>query len=603
MYMYYFLGHKLIDNNSLTEEQKDLRAMNTYLLALDGDVDFQPDAIIKLVDLMKRNPKVGASCGRIHPTGGGYMQWYQMFEYAIGHWLQKSTEHVLGCVLCSPGCFSLFRGKAVMDDNVMRTYTTVSTEPRHFVQYDQGEDRWLCTLLLQQGWRVEYSAASDSFTACPEGFKEFYNQRRRWMPSTMANIMDLLSDYSRVIKNNDDISIFYIIYQVMMLIGTALGPGSIALMLIGACSAAFGISTWASILLNITPLVIFILACLFAKSDTQIMLAQLFSVIYALIMMAVLVGLLVQINVEGPLSPTSLMLFFCAGIFILAGLLHPLEIKCLLMGVIYFITIPSMYLYLVIYSVFNLNVVSWGTREVPKKKTAEEMELERIEAEMEAKKPPKKKKGIAGWFQKDRFVEFSLNSMFHDKNGIKYQLERMANKLQGIEMALKNEGYEIPDVNKELEEERKKQEELEKKLKEAKAKKTKTPSVKIVAPEDLIKRDDLINPKWIEDDDLGNGPIKFLKQKEIGFWGELIEKYLKPLEKDKEKEQQITNGLKELKNQVAFSFLMINSIWVVTILLLQANKDKLYVEWPWGALGPNITYSGMSMIKSQYYNI
>ena len=61
--------------------------------------------------------------------------------------------------------------QAVMDDNVMRTYTTLATEPRHYIQYDQGEDRWLCTLLLQQGWRVEYSAASDSFTACPEGFR------------------------------------------------------------------------------------------------------------------------------------------------------------------------------------------------------------------------------------------------------------------------------------------------------------------------------------------------------------------------------------------------------------------------------------------------
>ena len=28
------------------------------------------------------------------------MQSYQKFEYAIGHWLQKATEHVLGCVLC-----------------------------------------------------------------------------------------------------------------------------------------------------------------------------------------------------------------------------------------------------------------------------------------------------------------------------------------------------------------------------------------------------------------------------------------------------------------------------------------------------------------------
>ena len=58
------------------------------------------------------------------------MQWYQKFEYAIGHWLQKATEHVLGCVLCSPGCFSLFRGWAVMDDNVMRTYTTLPSLPQ-----------------------------------------------------------------------------------------------------------------------------------------------------------------------------------------------------------------------------------------------------------------------------------------------------------------------------------------------------------------------------------------------------------------------------------------------------------------------------------------
>jgi chitin synthase len=56
MYMYYFLGYRLEANSSLTQAQKELRARNTFLLALDGDVDFQPDAIIKLVDLMKRNP-------------------------------------------------------------------------------------------------------------------------------------------------------------------------------------------------------------------------------------------------------------------------------------------------------------------------------------------------------------------------------------------------------------------------------------------------------------------------------------------------------------------------------------------------------------------
>ncbi len=31
-----------MDNPKLKDEQKALRAHNTYLLALDGDVDFQP---------------------------------------------------------------------------------------------------------------------------------------------------------------------------------------------------------------------------------------------------------------------------------------------------------------------------------------------------------------------------------------------------------------------------------------------------------------------------------------------------------------------------------------------------------------------------------
>ena len=56
MYMNFFLGHQIDSNEKLTAAQKKMRARNTYLLALDGDVDFQHDAIIKLVDLMKRNP-------------------------------------------------------------------------------------------------------------------------------------------------------------------------------------------------------------------------------------------------------------------------------------------------------------------------------------------------------------------------------------------------------------------------------------------------------------------------------------------------------------------------------------------------------------------
>lgn len=78
-----------------------------------------------------------------------------------------------------------------------------------------GEDRWLCTLLLQRGYRVEYSAASDAYTHCPESFAEFYTQRRRWGPSTLANIADLLSNYKNTVECNDNISRPYIAYQVL----------------------------------------------------------------------------------------------------------------------------------------------------------------------------------------------------------------------------------------------------------------------------------------------------------------------------------------------------------------------------------------------------
>ncbi|KYQ52765.1 Chitin synthase 8 [Trachymyrmex zeteki] len=268
MYMYYLLGHRLMEL-PISVDRKEVIAENTFLLTLDGDIDFQPAAVKLLVDLMKKNKNLGAACGRIHPVGSGPMVWYQMFEYAIGHWLQKATEHMIGCVLCSPGCFSLFRGKALMDDNVMKKYTTKSDEARHYVQYDQGEDRWLCTLLLQRGYRVEYSAASDAYTHAPEGFNEFYNQRRRWVPSTIANIMDLLMDAKRTIKINDNISLPYISYQILLMGGTILGPGTIFLMLVGAFVAAFKIDNWTSFYYNIIPILLFMIICFTCKSNVQ----------------------------------------------------------------------------------------------------------------------------------------------------------------------------------------------------------------------------------------------------------------------------------------------------------------------------------------------
>ena len=88
----------------MSVDGKKLDRQNSYLLALDGDVDFEPEDFELVLNRMVRNKDVAACCNQIHPRGSGPLVWFQRFEYAVGHWFQKAAEHVLGCVLCSPGC-------------------------------------------------------------------------------------------------------------------------------------------------------------------------------------------------------------------------------------------------------------------------------------------------------------------------------------------------------------------------------------------------------------------------------------------------------------------------------------------------------------------
>ncbi|XP_022047702.2 chitin synthase 1 [Acanthochromis polyacanthus] len=392
MYLYYLLGWKgyIVKNPQKISSQLDTRRAslisvdgeiflpqfdndnkrkfisddNTYILALDGDTDFHPKAVILLVDRLRMYHNVGAACGRIHPTGMGPMVWYQKFEYAVGHWLQKTAEHVFGSVLCSPGCFSLFRGSALMDDSVLKRYTTTATRASEYVQYDQGEDRWLCTLLLQQGWRVEYNAASDAYTNSPQEFKEFYNQRRRWGPSTLANTLDLLHSGAETVKRNTSISRLYIFYQMFTVGSSILGPASVTLMIAGAFQFVFKIAGTLSIIIASIPPVFYILICFVTKANTQITIAAIMSILYAFLMTASLFSIIGDMVVQGTfLTPTGVFLVSMAIMYVVTALLHPEEFTMLIYGLMYFICIPSGYLLLTIYSLVNMNIVTWGTRE------------------------------------------------------------------------------------------------------------------------------------------------------------------------------------------------------------------------------------------------
>lgn len=48
------------------------------------------------------------------------------------------------------------------------------------------------------------------------------------------------------------------------------------------------------------------------------------------------------------------------------------------------------------------------------------------------------------------------------------------------------------------------------------------------------KRDDLMNPYWIEDPEVLKGEVEFLSSAEMQFWKDLLDKYLFPIDENPE---------------------------------------------------------------------
>ncbi|VDD93431.1 unnamed protein product, partial [Enterobius vermicularis] len=551
MYLYYLLGYRLMMKVD-DQARKEIISENTFILTLDGDIDFTPQCVHLLIDLMKKNRRLGAACGRIHPRGSGLMVWYQKFEYAVGHWLQKATEHMIGCVLCSPGCFSLFRSYALMDDNVARRYASKSENPVDYIQYDQGEDRWLCTLLLQRGYRVEYCAASDALTYAPEGFNEFFNQRRRWIPSTLANIIDLLKDYKNVVTVNESISIWYIIYQCVMLVSSILGPGTIFLMIVGAISISFNIDTSWSLLVVSLPVAFFCFVCLVGKPDKQLLVAQIIGALFAMLMSAVIVGTSLQIQKDGILSPHSIFLFSVIGSFITAAILHPLEFTCVIPGLLYFLAIPCMYMLLPIYSLCNLNTVTWGTREEPKSTI--------VDGELSL--------GCGSVWR--------LNEKLNEISRKLEKLERRSGALARRSSVMSTTTTNVDKWNEADEDD------------QAELDDNRDMSNQSAAAMKNRKWKPAASEAWLNERSLRRAERDYLDIEEETFWTDVIEKYLTPISVDPKEQERIRIGLTELRNKVCSGFFMVNVVFIIIILVLQLQKDCLHVEWP---LGPKFNHT------------
>ena len=408
--------------------------------------------------------------------------------------------------------------------------------------------------MLQQGYRIEYCAAAEAQTFAPEDFREFFNQRRRWLPSTMANTLDLLSSYKRTTRNNSNISYLYIIYQIILFASSVLGPSTVLLAMQSAIRTVFSTSVIVSYIVTYGPTIIFIFICLKFKSQTQLTVAMVLSALYAMLMMAVVVGTIVSISEEGLFTPPAVFMYILVGVFFIAGLFHPHELTDLFWGVLYFICIPAGYLFLIIYAICNLNNVSWGTRETQtavlahttKKKKKTEGELEYVSGEV----IDDVLNQVKATRLKDATCADLIPSIFRWINNL-----IILRSLESVVNIYKNTDNDGDDEGEDS---------------RTQVRKTFRRNVQKV----MKQQDDAVDDhSWADEN-------KALKEDEISFWKDLIANYLEPLNQDKKKEKAVAESLKDFRNKVAFAFFFVNGLWLVIMTAMNEVKALLNIKIP-----------------------
>ena len=88
------------------------------------------------------------------------------------------------------------------------------------------------------------------------------------------------------------------------MVATYIGPGGICLALVGGCATVFPITTQTSMIINFVPIFFYCLACYYTPSKFQLALAQVMTLVYTCLMLAVYVGIATQVISTNKLSLT-----------------------------------------------------------------------------------------------------------------------------------------------------------------------------------------------------------------------------------------------------------------------------------------------------------
>ncbi|KAH6681143.1 chitin synthase [Plectosphaerella plurivora] len=175
-----------------------------FMFQIDADTVVAPDSATRMVSTFLRDTRVIAVCGEtaLSNSKSSFITMIQVYEYWISHNLTKAFESLFGSVTCLPGCFTMYRIRAAetgkplfVSREVVDAYACIRVDTLHMKNLlHLGEDRYLTTLLLKfhNKYKTKYIFRAQAWTIAPDSWQVFMSQRRRWINSTVHNLMELM---------------------------------------------------------------------------------------------------------------------------------------------------------------------------------------------------------------------------------------------------------------------------------------------------------------------------------------------------------------------------------------------------------------------------
>ncbi|WFD43044.1 chitin synthase [Malassezia psittaci] len=179
-------------------------AFYEFILMVDADTGIAIDGLNRLVSAGTNDHSIIAVCGEtlLENANSSWWTMVQVYEYYISHNLAKAFESMFGSVTCLPGCFTLYRIRSAdkgrplfISNQIIDDYSENQVDTLHKKNlFALGEDRYLTTLLLKHFplYRTKFRADASAMTIAPDKFSVLISQRRRWINSTIHNLVELV---------------------------------------------------------------------------------------------------------------------------------------------------------------------------------------------------------------------------------------------------------------------------------------------------------------------------------------------------------------------------------------------------------------------------